>query len=81
MFFSSLLGDGVSNILCIPFRCGPQPMANFGTLSIRSAEIDGVSLKAEGAVAVDMATGGILQVATGALSAKGNAWDEVFQHS
>jgi hypothetical protein len=58
------------------------PVPNFGTAHFTSGKIDGTTVSAAHAIAVDMKTsGGILQIHTGALSTTGNAWSEIFKHT
>jgi hypothetical protein len=86
MSFASLPGpavayDGISSADCI-FRCGASLVANFGTIWMYGAMLNGVTPRMAGSTAVDMQKGqGLaLEVATSALGPRGRAWAEVWEN-
>jgi hypothetical protein len=58
------------------------PVPTFATDPFAAGRIDGVTVHASGATAVNMvSTGGVPQIKTGALSKVGGAWTETFEHN
>jgi len=54
------------------------PVPDFGTASITAGSLEGGTVAASGAEAINMETTTVLQITTGALNAGGNAWTETF---
>jgi hypothetical protein len=75
--------DGINSwAFCIFGSCGVSSVANFGTLWMYGATLNGVTPAAAGATAVDMQKppGLPLEVATNALNLRGRAWNEVWEN-
>jgi hypothetical protein len=73
--------DGVSTAFCFQYGCVVEYPANFGSVRIFNAKLNGVTPKAAGAVAVNLAKVGVPPyIVTGPLNTTGNAWYEVFKH-
>jgi hypothetical protein len=73
----------LDGMVAVPNGTTLMPIPNFGTEHFTSGKIDGTTVMAAGAFAVDMkSSGGVLQIHTGALNATtGNAWSEIFKHT
>jgi hypothetical protein len=58
------------------------PVPKFGRATFSAGKMDGKTVKAAGAIAVDMQTAAkVLQIHTGVLNTTGNGWIELFKHS